>query len=104
MDKGSEKQVINRAKSFRGIKEAYVCFGLYDLILKIKLDSTEELKELLIHKYRRIKNGKKIIILCIERKKEILPLDPLISLQHIFKLFKRKNIESPLFCQIMSTN
>lgn len=66
VDKGSEKQVLSIAKSFGSVIEAYVCFGLYDLILKVELKSMEDLKELLIHKYGEIKNVKSIIILFIE--------------------------------------
>ena len=79
VDKGSEKQVLSIAKSFGSVIEAYVCFGLYDLILKVELNSMKDLKELLIHKYGEIENIKSIIILFMENKKEILPLEPLIN-------------------------
>ena len=97
VEKGSEKQVINSAKSFGNVKEAYICYGLYDVILKVKLNSTEKLKDLLIHKYRKIKSVKTIIILFIESKKESVSLEPLISCNEYLSYSKEKVLKTLCF-------
>jgi DNA-binding Lrp family transcriptional regulator len=51
---GLEEDVLNEAKKTGGIEEAYISYGVYDLILKVKADSPAELKELVIYKLRKI--------------------------------------------------
>jgi len=53
---GSEDQVLKDAKSIGGVQEAYVSYGVYDLVIKVKADSMEQLKELVTHQLRKIKN------------------------------------------------
>ena len=97
VDSGSEKQVINLAKSFGNVKEAHVCFGLYDVMLKVELDSLENLKELLIHKYKKIKKIKSLLFLFIENKKKITQLDPLNNCSKYLGYSKEKTLEIPCF-------
>ena len=61
----SELQVIEDAKALGSLKEAYLCFGIYDLILKVETNSMDELKDLLAHKYRCIKNVKSVLTLIL---------------------------------------
>jgi len=53
---GLEEAVLNEAKKLGGIEEAYISYGVYDLIVKVKADSQAELKELVTYKLRRIAN------------------------------------------------
>jgi DNA-binding Lrp family transcriptional regulator len=53
---GFEAYVLNEAKKIGGIQEAYVSYGVYDLILKVKAHTNEELKELVMFKLRRLPN------------------------------------------------
>jgi DNA-binding Lrp family transcriptional regulator len=53
---GSEDQVLKDVRSIGGVQEAYVSYGVYDLVLKVKADSMEQLKELVTHRLRKIKN------------------------------------------------
>ena len=62
---GSEEQVIADAKAIGNVKEAYVCYGTYDLILKIETDTMEDLKKLIAYKYRTIKNVKATLVLLL---------------------------------------
>ena len=97
VDSGSEKQVINLAKSFGNVKEAHVCFGLYDVMLRVEFDSMENFKELLIHKYRKIKTIKSILFLFVENKKKTTQLDPLNNCSKYLGYLKEKTLEIPCF-------
>jgi len=60
---GSEEQVLKEIKAMEGVQEAYVSYGVYDLIVKIKTDSMEQLKELVTHRLRMIANVRSTLTL-----------------------------------------
>ena len=62
---GSEDQVLKDAKNIGGIQEAYVSYGVYDLVMKVKADSMEKLKELVTHQLRTIKNVRSTLTLIL---------------------------------------
>ena len=62
---GSEDQVLTETKNIEGVQEAYVSYGVYDLLIKIKANSMEELKELVTHKLRTIKNVRSTLTLIL---------------------------------------
>jgi DNA-binding Lrp family transcriptional regulator len=55
VETGSEDVVLNELKSLNVVEEAYVSYGVYDLILKIKAPTMEELKNTVTHKIRATK-------------------------------------------------
>lgn len=52
VETGSEDNVLKQLKSLGVVEEAYVSYGVYDLIVKIKADTMEELKEVVTRKIR----------------------------------------------------
>jgi DNA-binding Lrp family transcriptional regulator len=62
---GSEDQVLKDVRSIGGVQEAYVSYGVYDLVLKVKADSMEQLKELVTHRLRKIKNVRSTLTLML---------------------------------------
>lgn len=62
---GSEDQVLRDAKAIGGVQEAYVSYGVYDLVLRVKADSMEQLKELVTHRLRTIKNVRSTLTLIL---------------------------------------
>jgi DNA-binding Lrp family transcriptional regulator len=54
VETGGEESVIKQIKTLGVVEEAYVSYGVYDLIIKIKADTMEELKEVVTHKIRVI--------------------------------------------------
>jgi DNA-binding Lrp family transcriptional regulator len=62
---GSEDQVLKDTKSIGGVQEAYVSYGVYDLVIKVKADSMEQLKELVTHRLRKIKNVRSALTLML---------------------------------------
>ncbi|MEM0361009.1 MAG: Lrp/AsnC ligand binding domain-containing protein [Sulfolobales archaeon] len=53
-DIGSEEEVLNLLSSIEGITEAYVVYGVYDLVVKVSAPTTEELKDIISSKIRKI--------------------------------------------------
>ncbi|MGD0645460.1 MAG: Lrp/AsnC ligand binding domain-containing protein [Candidatus Bathyarchaeia archaeon] len=52
VETGSEDNVLKQLRKIGVVEEAYVSYGVYDLILKVKADTMEELKEAVTHKIR----------------------------------------------------
>ncbi|MFW9915170.1 MAG: Lrp/AsnC ligand binding domain-containing protein [Candidatus Thorarchaeota archaeon] len=53
---GAEDQVLAEAKEFDVVKEAYVAYGVYDVILKIQAPSLDVLKATIIDQVRNLPN------------------------------------------------
>ena len=62
---GSEYQVLRELSSIGSVQEAYVSYGVYDLVVKVKAESMEQLKELITHRLRRINNVRSTITLML---------------------------------------
>ena len=54
VETGSEDNVLKQLKQIGLVEEAYVSYGVYDLIIKVKADTMEELKEVVTYKIRKI--------------------------------------------------
>ena len=54
VESGSEDSILKQLKTISAVKEAYVSYGVYDLIIKVKADTMDELKETVSHKIRSI--------------------------------------------------
>jgi DNA-binding Lrp family transcriptional regulator len=54
VETGSEDFVLNQLKKMDFVEEAYVSYGGYDLIIKVKAVNMTELKESVTHKIRAL--------------------------------------------------
>jgi DNA-binding Lrp family transcriptional regulator len=54
VESGSEDAVLKQLKNISNVEEAYVSYGVYDLVVRIKADTMEELKNSVTHKIRTI--------------------------------------------------
>jgi DNA-binding Lrp family transcriptional regulator len=54
VESGAEDQVLRELKRTEGVEEAYFSYGLYDIIIRIKADSMEKLKDMVSHKVRGV--------------------------------------------------
>lgn len=52
VEPGAEGKVLDRLKSLDIVKEAFVSYGVYDLIVRLKSDTMDELKDAVSHKIR----------------------------------------------------
>ena len=67
VESGSEDSVLKQIKTIDDVKEAYVSYGVYDLVVKVKSDSMNALKEIVIHKIRSISNvGSTLTLMMVE--------------------------------------
>jgi DNA-binding Lrp family transcriptional regulator len=63
VESGSEDTVLKQLKSLNNVEEAYVSYGVYDLVVRIKADTMEELKDAVTHKIRTIKQVRSTLTL-----------------------------------------
>jgi DNA-binding Lrp family transcriptional regulator len=54
VESGAEDAVLKQLKEISIVEEAYVSYGVYDLIIKVKSDTMEQMKETISHKVRSI--------------------------------------------------
>lgn len=52
VEPGAEGKVLERLKGLDLVTEAYVSYGVYDLIVRLKADTMEQLKDVVSHKIR----------------------------------------------------
>jgi DNA-binding Lrp family transcriptional regulator len=51
---GSEEEVLKELKKVEGVEEAYIVYGVYDIIAKIKAESMDKLKDIVTWNVRRL--------------------------------------------------
>ena len=65
VDAGYEELVLQEIKNVEGVKEAYVSYGVYDLMVKIAAETMEQLKELISNRLRTSKNVRSTLTLIL---------------------------------------
>lgn len=53
-DIGSEEEVLNMLSNIEGVVEAYIVYGVYDIVVKVRASTTEELKDVISSRIRKI--------------------------------------------------
>ena len=51
---GAEDQVLEELKKIPNVKEAYIVYGVYDIIAKVEAENMEKLKEVVTWQIRRL--------------------------------------------------
>jgi DNA-binding Lrp family transcriptional regulator len=51
---GSENDVLAELKKIENVREAYVVYGVYDIIAKVESDSMDKLKSMVTWRIRRL--------------------------------------------------
>ena len=62
---GAEEQVLKEVKLVDDVQEAYVTYGVYDLVLKVNAASMEVLKQLISYRLRTIDNVRSTMTLIL---------------------------------------
>jgi len=62
---GMEEDLIQELRKMENIKEAYVAYGVYDVIVKAEAENMENLKELVAFKIRRMKEVKNTLTMTV---------------------------------------
>src|SRR5207245_10086924 len=55
---GSEDAVVKELKAVSNVKEAYMAYGVYDIVAKVAADSMDKLKAIMTWKVRRLNKDK----------------------------------------------
>ena len=63
VESGSEENVLKQLKNINNVEEAYVSYGVYDLVIRVKANTMEELKDAVTHKIRTIKQVRSTLTL-----------------------------------------
>jgi DNA-binding Lrp family transcriptional regulator len=63
VESGSEDNVLKQLREISIVEEAYVSYGVYDLIVKVKADTMEQMKETISHKIRSINSVRSTLTL-----------------------------------------
>jgi len=53
-DVGAEKEVLEKLRELPEVAEAHVVYGVYDLVVKVRVKRQEDLREVLTNKLRRM--------------------------------------------------
>jgi len=62
---GSEDSVVKELKSVSQVKEAYMVYGVYDIVAKVAADSMDKLKEIITWKIRRLNKVKSTLTMIV---------------------------------------
>jgi len=62
---GMEEDLLQELRKIGDIKEAYVTYGVYDVIVKAEAENMENLKELVALKIRRMKEVKNTLTMTV---------------------------------------
>ena len=63
VESGAEDQALKQLKSIEGVEESYVTYGVYDLMVRVKADTMDELKDIVTHKIRTSKQVRSTLTL-----------------------------------------
>jgi DNA-binding Lrp family transcriptional regulator len=65
IDVGEENKVLEEIKKVDGVEEAHALWGVYDLMVKIKVNSIDRLKEIIKSGLRQLSGVSNILTLMI---------------------------------------
>jgi anthranilate phosphoribosyltransferase len=65
VEPGAEGKVLDRLKGLDIVREAFVSYGVYDLIVRLKADTMDELKDAVSHKIRTTDQVRSTVTLII---------------------------------------
>jgi DNA-binding Lrp family transcriptional regulator len=51
---GSESEILKELRKMEHVKEAYLVYGVYDIVAKVEADTMDKLKEFTSFKVRRL--------------------------------------------------
>ena len=62
---GAEEEVLAELKKIKNVKEAYVVYGVYDVIAKVKADSMDKLKDIVTWQIRRLEKVRSTLTMIV---------------------------------------
>ncbi len=68
VEPGSEVNVLQQLKTIQAVDEAYVSYGVYDLVIRVKAETEAELKDVVMRQIRGTKQVVSTLTLMIIEK------------------------------------
>jgi DNA-binding Lrp family transcriptional regulator len=65
VESGFAEELLDEIKKTEGVEEAYYSYGVYDMIVKVKADSMEKLRDTVTRKIRTINKVRSTLTLII---------------------------------------
>jgi Transcriptional regulators len=62
---GSEEEVLKQLQSMPAVKEAYVVYGVYDIVAKVEAENMEKLKEIVSWNIRRLEKVRSTLTMLV---------------------------------------
>ncbi|MEM3713323.1 MAG: Lrp/AsnC ligand binding domain-containing protein [Nitrososphaeria archaeon] len=62
---GAEKDIAKEILNINGVEEAYVIYGVYDIIAKVKAENLDKLKEIITLKIRRMEKVRSTLTMIV---------------------------------------
>ena len=66
---GFEKSVLAEIKKLESVKEAYVTYGVYDIVAEVGADSMEKLKDAISQNIRRLDKVRSTLTMIVVEEK-----------------------------------
>lgn len=68
---GAESRVMDQLYAIPEVKEVYVVYGTYDIVLKIEADTLEKIREVITDKIRKLSDIRTTVtMIVVEEKKK----------------------------------
>jgi DNA-binding Lrp family transcriptional regulator len=64
-DLSLEDEVVGELRKMPTVKEAYVTYGVYDIVARVDAESMEKLKEIVTWKIRRLENVRSTLTMIV---------------------------------------
>ena len=62
---GSEEEVVKQIKKLPAVKEAYLVYGVYDIVAKVEADTMDKLKEIVAWNIRRLEKVRSTLTMLV---------------------------------------
>lgn len=62
---GSEEEVVNQLKKLPAVKEAYLVYGVYDIVAKVEAETMDKLKEIVSWNIRRLEKVRSTLTMLV---------------------------------------
>jgi len=67
---GGEQEVFDELSRIESVKEAYIVYGVYDIVVKLESDTMDKLKEIVASKIRKLPKVRSTLTMIVVEGKE----------------------------------
>lgn len=67
---GTEQDVFEQLSKIDGVKEAYIVYGVYDIVAKLEAENMDSLKEIVANKIRKLDRVRSTLTMIVVEGKE----------------------------------